>query len=80
MPLGAKYGSGLPTNGNTRGFSVASSWFEQHKHFFLNFFTVDENLSWHLQYNIDTFTTNPSSVNVSDAAFMGSNRKFSQYT
>ncbi|KAK7494206.1 hypothetical protein BaRGS_00014488 [Batillaria attramentaria] len=51
------------------------SWYENHQHVYLNFFTVDENLSWYLQENVDTFTTDPASVDVNDAGFRGSNRR-----
>lgn len=55
--------------------SSEDTWFQQHAHMFLNFFTVDESLSWYLQENINTFTSNPSSVDVMDAGFKTANRR-----
>lgn len=63
------------TNNDIRQGPPTGSWYEQNKHFYLNFLTVDENLSWHLQYNIDTYTTSPATVNLNDAGFIGANRK-----
>jgi hypothetical protein len=51
------------------------SWWDQHKHFFFNFFELDENLSWHLQFNIDTYTTSPGTIVVTDPGFIESNRR-----
>ncbi|KAK7109489.1 hypothetical protein V1264_013522 [Littorina saxatilis] len=50
-------------------------WFRSHEHLFLNFFTLDENLSWHLQDNINTFTSDPAGVDVNDSGFRSANRK-----
>lgn len=43
-------------------------------YFFLLFSVVDENLSWHIDYNIATYCSNPSSVDKEDEAFQESNR------
>ncbi|KAG8508338.1 Hephaestin [Galemys pyrenaicus] len=42
--------------------------------FFLLFSVVDENLSWHIDENINTYCSNPSTVNKEDEAFQESNR------
>ncbi|KAL8609338.1 hypothetical protein ACOMHN_048894 [Nucella lapillus] len=49
-------------------------WFQTHQHFFLGVFTLDENLSWHLQHNIRTYTTDPQGV-LFDFNFWLSNRR-----
>ncbi|XP_032702797.1 hephaestin isoform X5 [Lontra canadensis] len=42
--------------------------------FFLFFSVVDENLSWHIDENIVTYCSDPTSVDKEDAAFQESNR------
>lgn len=43
-------------------------------HFFLLFSVVDENLSWHIDYNIATYCSDPTSVDKEDEAFQESNK------
>lgn len=42
--------------------------------FFLLFSVVDENLSWHIDENIVTYCSDPTSVDKEDEAFQESNR------
>lgn len=52
---------------------------EQHKYkeFVLMFSVIDENLSWYLDENINTFCTEPSSVDKNDTDFQESNKMHS---
>lgn len=50
---------------------------KQYKEFILLFSVVDENLSWYLDDNINTFCTDPGSVNTEDADFEESNKMHS---
>ena len=32
-----------------------NSWYSEHRHFYISYFELDENLSWHLDHNIQTY-------------------------
>ncbi|WAR20460.1 HEPH-like protein, partial [Mya arenaria] len=44
------------------------------REFFLNWMVIDENLSWYIDENIQTFTTMPWTVNKKDRSFVSSNQ------
>lgn len=75
-PIGWGFLKGI-ARGSPKQWNQPLSWYESHAHVFLNFFTVDENLSWYLQENINTYTSNPTRVDKNDAGFRGANRKHS---
>ncbi|XP_040283966.1 ceruloplasmin [Bufo bufo] len=50
---------------------------KQHKEFILMFSVIDENLSWYLDENINTYITDPGSVNKEDEDFQESNKMHS---
>lgn len=50
---------------------------KQYKEFILMFSVIDENLSWYLQENINTYCNDPGSVNTEDEDFQESNKMHS---